>query len=277
MPEFNQKRLIEFRNANPGIKITIIYSSDLLTDKADASFRAFADKNQLSLVNVPLKNEVSAGVYAASLEEIDKTLYAIAREELLNIQGGGNPAFASDLMRLVFLPLYRNYSDIDTQIKLPDASDDMFVEVSAPFLYPKNSRGYNNDVLLLPTPQTAKGCLEQSEVLDEIKRRVVKNCKDPRACLSSKFQELSKGCASPDPLNSSLRILHESQLFSSIPPDMPYYEMRKLILTTIFQSTVGYLTALGISEKNEAEARKMLEGFLKGKCDIRTPETYLPS
>lgn len=276
MPVSNQQRLIQFRKANRAIKIWVIYSSELLTVKANIDLQQFAEKNNVYLVDLPLKKDSLATEYTSTLEDEDRALYQIAREELLNIHNGGNPAFASDLIRFVFLSKFRNYSDFDTQIDLSHAIDTMAVEVKSPFLYPQSPSGCNNDVLLLPIPQTETEREEQNRLLKEIKIALIEGCNAPCARFRDKFLQLSSmHMATNDSMYKVLHTLNQSKRLLSIPQSEPCYKVRQLLLTGIFESASSYLSAFGIKAANEEDAIKRLQEFLDHNKDSRSPLTYL--
>ena len=275
MPVSNQQRLTQFRDANRTIKIWVIYSSELLTVKANTDLQQFAEKNSVYLVDLPLKNDSLVTDYISTFEDEDRTLYQIAREELLNLNNGGNPAFASDLIRFVFLSKFRNYSDFDTRIDLSHAIDTMDVEVKSPFLYPQSPRGCNNDILLLPMPQTETEREEQNSLLKEIKGTLIENCNAPCARFRDKFLQLPKHMVTNDPMHKVLHTLNQSKIFLSIPQSEPCYKVRQLLLTGIFQSASCYLSAFEIKTANEEEAIKKLQMFLDHNKDSRSPLTYL--
>jgi hypothetical protein len=275
MPEINQKRLTAFRQTNETITITLIYCSDLLTPKAHLEIQQFAERIQINLFDLPLKNQSQIDKFSATLGAEDKELYRIAQTELSNLTNGGNPAFASDLIRIVFLTKLGNYSDLDTPIDLRHAPMNMRVDVQSPFLYPQSSKGCNNEVLLVPIPKSAVDTEEQNRLIRKIKLALIRNCNEPFTRLERKFQQLSQAGASDDAMFTMLSILSKSKLLSTTTQNAPCFVLRQHLLTRIFSSARGYLDAFGIKAADEFDANKKLQQFLDSMRDVRSPADYL--
>ena len=112
--EINHNRLNAFFENFPNRKMTLVYSSDKLSDAGKCARNLFQgevesvyDEKQLELIDFnsdEFKNQL------ASQEE--KALYALAERELSYFNLGGNPAAASDLTRLI-TTRYGIYTDFD--------------------------------------------------------------------------------------------------------------------------------------------------------------------
>lgn len=121
----NRIRLIRFRLENPRAKISLVYSSKILSQEAQSELQVFFQK--LSILSVDFDDEMPALLD----HDYDKILYQIAQAEIAHALaegGGGNLAAASDCIRLLpgLIEKCGIYSDLDVEIcfdKLPEVID----------------------------------------------------------------------------------------------------------------------------------------------------------
>lgn len=106
----NQIRLIEMREKNPHDSIHLVYDSTLLTDSSVQALHQFSQENNIALID--------AHTLDVLLEsENEKRLYRFYREEISNLNTGGNLGVASDILRWLS-PIFRlgTYTDFDVPI-----------------------------------------------------------------------------------------------------------------------------------------------------------------
>ncbi|BCZ96975.1 glycosyltransferase family 88 protein [Legionella pneumophila serogroup 1] len=104
MPSKQQEALKRRREQYPGCEIRLIYSSSLLNPEANRQMKAFARKQNITLIDI-------------DTVKTDSPLYPLLKAELANLGKGGNPAAASDLCR--WIPELFNegfYVDIDLPV-----------------------------------------------------------------------------------------------------------------------------------------------------------------
>ncbi|HBD7057396.1 TPA: glycosyltransferase family 88 protein [Legionella pneumophila] len=104
MPSKQQEALKRRREQYPGCEIRLIYSSSLLNAEANRQMKAFARKQNISLIDI-------------DSVKTDSPLYPLLKSELAHLGKGGNPAAASDLCR--WIPELFNegfYVDIDLPV-----------------------------------------------------------------------------------------------------------------------------------------------------------------
>ncbi len=103
----NQTRLIATREKNPTDVINLVYDSSLLNEQAIADLSLFCKENNI----IP----VDAHDFTSGLREGDEQdLYRFYKDEITNLQQGGNLAVASDILRWLS-PCYKlgTYTDLD--------------------------------------------------------------------------------------------------------------------------------------------------------------------
>jgi glucosyltransferase Lgt1/2/3 len=122
----NQTRIIDMREKNPKDIINLVYDSSLLSEKGFCDLNEFCQENNI----IP----VDANTFPQQgLTDIELRLYNRYKQEICNLEQGGNLAVASDILRWLS-PVYRigSYSDLDLPINahlLPE-----LIEVDAPLL-----------------------------------------------------------------------------------------------------------------------------------------------
>ncbi|MGB4191740.1 MAG: glycosyltransferase family 88 protein [Rickettsiales bacterium] len=143
LSEKNLARLIKFRSDNPCSKINIIYSESLLSAKTKEDNQKFLTSYNIEMVDFDkIFNDEKVNLQS---EGRDLEIFALARDELDNFNkgnGGGNPAAASDLLRISFLlnGKYGIYSDFDVDISF--GKEKKFIEVKSPIIIPENTNGF---------------------------------------------------------------------------------------------------------------------------------------
>lgn len=122
----NQTRLIGMRERNPHDTFHLIYDSELLSEKAHQDLIEFCTEFNI----IP----VDADSFAGKLETQEETeLYAFYKDEIRNLNEGGNLGVASDIIR-VLRNSFRlgHYTDLDVPVDTNHLPDSITVE--APFL-----------------------------------------------------------------------------------------------------------------------------------------------
>lgn len=143
LSEKNLARLIKFRSDNPCSKINIIYSESLLSAKTKEDNQKFLTSYNIEMVDFD-KIFTDEKVNLQS-EGRDLEIFALAKDELDNFNkgnGGGNPAAASDLLRISLLlnGKYGIYSDFDVDINF--GKEKKFIEVTSPIIIPEGTNGF---------------------------------------------------------------------------------------------------------------------------------------
>ncbi|MGC1181368.1 glycosyltransferase family 88 protein, partial [Legionella sp.] len=166
----NQVRLLEMREKNPNDEINLVYDSTLLTREATEELETFCDENRILSVDAALFANLT-------LTKKEYTLLNFYKDEMRNLNKGGNLAVASDILRWIS-PLYERgtYTDFDFPIdtsKLPPV-----IKVAAPLLLNIGSLKIgkqefilvNNDFVAIVDPKAAKEQLEyvQSGIIERL-------------------------------------------------------------------------------------------------------------
>lgn len=123
----NQLRMIRFRYLNPRAKMTLVYSSLMLTVEAEKNLKKFCEKHRFT----PLDFDTELLSLLKNSDNEDKEIYALAKSELdaFIAKKGGNLGAASDLTRLIALLLNKGtYSDFDTTIQVNKLEDIVTIE-----------------------------------------------------------------------------------------------------------------------------------------------------
>ncbi|KTD53118.1 putative glucosyltransferase Lgt1 [Legionella santicrucis] len=106
----NQIRLLEMREKNPHDTVHLVYDSTLLTHSSIQALHEFGKENNIILID--------AHIIDGKLEfESEKKLYGFYKEEVSNLNSGGNLGVASDILRWLS-PIFRlgTYTDFDVPI-----------------------------------------------------------------------------------------------------------------------------------------------------------------
>ncbi|CEG56091.1 glycosyltransferase family 88 protein [Legionella fallonii] len=137
----NKMRLIEMRELNPKDVIHLVYDSSLLNTKALDELAAFCKEHAITPVDAnSFEHEI--------ISEKEKKLFKFYKDEINNLNDGGNLAVASDILRWLY-PVYSKggYTDFDVPVDtsaLPET-----VNVHTPLLLNIGSlRTRNKDVIL---------------------------------------------------------------------------------------------------------------------------------
>ena len=189
LPKVNQMRLALMRELNPNIVLQLIHCKDLLNDSAKTELAHFCREFDILCIDLPISSSEKVSAYRSKLSSVDAKLYDIARDQLQNLNQGGNPAIASDLIRLMYLE-HGIYSDFDTSLDLPNypaADPRWLVSVNQPFFFPYLKECSNNDVLALAcydAPHlSVEECVKYDQILTDvstkIKARVLSTCANP--------------------------------------------------------------------------------------------------
>lgn len=185
----NIDRLLKFRASDAGAKITLVYSSDLLTESANKDLIELTDSRNISLFDIPVLDPAKVDTFKQSLSSaLDQELYDLAVGQLTTLDNGGNPAIASDYLRLVFAPHLGIYSDLDTVVDLTGTPiEQRLVTVkSSPILFPGKLEETNNDVIICPIPDSKE---PENDALSKIKQQMLDNARDLPALLCSLQKE----------------------------------------------------------------------------------------
>ncbi len=166
----NQVRLLEMREQNPNDEISLVYDSALLGAEAIAQLEIFCAENRIVPVDATMFEK-------RILTEKERALLNFYKDEISNLNSGGNLAVASDILRWIS-PLYEHgtYTDFDFPVDtsvLPST-----IEVAAPLLLNIGSLKMgkqefilsNNDYVAIVDPNAAKEQLErvQSGIIEKL-------------------------------------------------------------------------------------------------------------
>jgi hypothetical protein len=136
----NQLRLSNLRNNNPSAQITLVYSASLLSSESLQKMEAFCAENKIISLDIN-----SADVTSYLDTQYEQKLHALANDELNKwiLHEGGNPAAASDMVRLIKIIIDRCgiYTDFDVhtnfeQISQKDDTDAKQSNKHHPCWYP---------------------------------------------------------------------------------------------------------------------------------------------
>lgn len=155
----NALRLIRWREKNPKLTLTLIYSSLCLNEGARGQLTMFCEKHRLQCI------DVDRDLRPHLTDDRDISIYELAGLELKHAREktGGNLAAASDLVRLILYVLhtYGIYSDLDVELQFTKPIQDKFVAYTPLILldskteYDPVERRYgrtevNNSVVMAP-------------------------------------------------------------------------------------------------------------------------------
>lgn len=231
----NQIRLLEMREKNPHDTVHLVYDSTLLTRSSVQALYEFSKENNITLID--------AYVIEEKLEfENEKKLYGFYKEEISNLNSGGNLGVASDILRWLS-PIFKlgTYTDFDVPIDTTNIPSNIPIE--SPLLLNIGSLKIgkkefilaNNDFVAIIDDVAAKKEIErvqsgllatlaqydtdfiektEKELITDsfINRYIVKLMKNRSESL---YIAKSKELISPDTPNSSLKIrayIHEMMM-----------------------------------------------------------------
>lgn len=138
----NQIRLSEMRVKNPSDTIHLVYDSHLLNEKANIELIEYCKSNNLIPVDVNKLNQ-------DLLTENEKALLEKYKDEVDNLDNGGNLAAASDIIRWIS-PIYKlgSYTDLDVPVNTTNLPST--IEVHVPLLVNLGSIKIGNKDIILP-------------------------------------------------------------------------------------------------------------------------------
>lgn len=169
----NQKRLIEMRETNPDDIIYLVYDSSLLNEKSQLELQQYCKEHDCIPINA------DSEIFKKQLKtHNEKTLYLYYKDEINNLDNGGNLAVASDILR--WLPgvyRYGTYTDLDFPVdtnKLPKN-----IIVKAPLILNLGNANFgkktfllsNNDFIAVSNPIAAANEINniQSNLIKKLK------------------------------------------------------------------------------------------------------------
>ncbi|MBA3987350.1 MAG: hypothetical protein H0X63_12450 [Flavobacteriales bacterium] len=170
----NQKRLIEMREANPDDIIYLVYDSSLLNEKSQLELQQYCKEHECIPINA------DSEIFKKQLKtHNEKTLYLYYKDEINNLDNGGNLAVASDILR--WLPAvyrYGTYTDLDFPVntnKLPKN-----IIVKAPLILNIGNANFgkktfllsNNDFIAVSNPIAA------AKEINKIQANLIKQLKN---------------------------------------------------------------------------------------------------
>ncbi len=127
----NELRLVTLRDHNPDLTISLVYSSNLLNETAQAKLTVFCQRYRI--IPVDLDTTIKSWL----IDENDQAVFAIAREELEMAvsQRGGNLGAAADCTRLIKAVIEKLgfYSDFDVDFKF--SKDTSSLTAQAPVIF----------------------------------------------------------------------------------------------------------------------------------------------
>lgn len=157
----NQVRLLEMREQNPNDEINLVYDSTLLNPEAITKLATFCTENRIIPVNAHAFGNLP-------LTDKERTLFNFYKDEISNLNGGGNLAVASDILRWIS-PLYMRGTYTDFDFPVDTSTLPATIEVGAPLLLNIGSLKMgkqefilsNNDYVAIVDPLAAKKQLER--------------------------------------------------------------------------------------------------------------------
>lgn len=183
LSELNKNRLIDLRKDNPKAQISLLYSAGRLSDNAKNEMQDFLSAYCINAVNFDKIYEEAKNNINVSSTELK--ILTLAKEELDNFAKGnygGNPAAASDLLRVskTITEELGIYSDLDVHLKFDDFP--LFLKTETPIIMPGN----NNDFLAFSCGNNCESIsLEAEKKLVQIQEVIIENYdsyahKDPK-------------------------------------------------------------------------------------------------
>ena len=144
MNPLNQLRLVRAKNDNPDAIITLVFSSEMLTEEAVSELKEFCAKHGFKSLDIDTAPELKD----EALFPEDKKILDMTKLELKKYRegAGGNLAAASDMVRLI-VPILEKcgiYSDLDAVLQTKGSSKT--ITLTTPIAFP-TTVGINNDVI----------------------------------------------------------------------------------------------------------------------------------
>lgn len=178
----NSDRLIQLRIKNPSLIISVIYMKSLLSETALDNMHKFETEHNIKFYSIE----------EFALDDAQETqCLEIAKNELINWKSNryGNPASASDIIRMLKYVIYRYgfYADFDRDIDVRylmpsslrritknDALSSTFSLSSTPILLPEG----NNDVIMFSFNKDGKLHPEAETFIDRYQKKIIANYTD---------------------------------------------------------------------------------------------------
>jgi len=246
----NELALVQLRDKHPNAEISLVYSSECLSQSAIAHLKQFAKKHKIKLVDfdTDLENSIANAIPARPATEHpfqdtniplqDQKLYYLAKEEIQKaVQNkGGNLAAASDITRLLE-PIMKlgMYSDFDVDLDFSKFSGQA-VLCKSPLLIQaaRNPISMNNECITVAKTMTGEIHPTAQKKLQKIKADILKNYKQPQKALFASI------AGSLSPLMTDLLLAMPVNQFFTDHPKASIFEFRQyvdsLTLTKMFAS-----------------------------------------
>ena len=127
----NQLRFVRMRHDNPNAQLHLIYSTTCLSTEATNALVHFCSQYSITPI-------VFEDIECQLMNNMDKALYALAKEEILHTLNntGGNMAAASDIVRMIIhvIQEYGIYSDFDVETRLAEFNS-QYITLRGPLLF----------------------------------------------------------------------------------------------------------------------------------------------
>ncbi|WP_158423044.1 glycosyltransferase family 88 protein [Legionella oakridgensis] len=157
------EQLLTLGKDNSKKKFTLLFSSSILNEEGKKQLRKmqtfYHDLHQEDFCHIEFL-DIDSDDFISKLDESEQELFGYARLELANLGHGGNPAAASDIIRLLS-PCYKqgNYTDFDVPLSFADGlfSENGYEEIPAAVLIPmvRHDGRYCNDVIIIASEAKA--------------------------------------------------------------------------------------------------------------------------
>lgn len=166
----NQLRFIKFRKYNPEADISLVYSSELLSEKAKQKMNVFCATHNIMAVNFDTE------IFGNSIDPQEIAIHQLAKQELqawAPIDIGGNGAAASDILRFSKKVIEKCgvYSDFDVIVKLDELPKKY--KIKSPIILPTRC----NDFIAFAKDQDDNIHIHAYDLIDKGQLAIISNYK----------------------------------------------------------------------------------------------------
>ncbi len=249
--------MIEMVLSNADKHFTIVYSSAILDSLGKSDLERIQEQFQaIECGNIIFIDSDSSEFQEGLQNDRERALYAIAVKELANLGGGGgNPAAASDIIRIL-TPCSRKGIYTDFDVPFTEETIDKIITIKSPILFPVTRSQYCNDVVAV-VPGVA------STLVDKIQQNILEGYSSiglSRLAVSDKL-------GSPEDCSRLANLIDElkRKSLSAMPPEDLIFELRQFIELEINECQ---------KNNNELSLNFWRSAFMESVMVISGPKNY---
>lgn len=237
-------------------QFTIVYSSVILDEQGKSAVHRIQEQFQtMGCHNITFLDIDSFEFQEGLANDRERALYGIALKELANLGCGGNPAAASDIIRILTPCTCKGiYTDFDVPLiskKIPPT-----ITIKSPILFPVSGGKFCNDVVAV-VPGVS------SEFLDKIQQNILNGY----SAMGLTRIAVSDKLGSPEDCSRlAIRIEElKSKYLSAVPPEDAIFELRQFIQLEIDEC---------LKSNNESSLNFWRSAYMQSVMSITGPKNY---